>query len=243
MPSAEQVSDSDEEGGDEPTQAKAAATAHAAAAALQPDEAGLESESLSSLYERARQQHRAVTTGELSSSAPALQEQLRAALQLLRRCHPLIESLDMVSANDAADDVATPHLKYLLLPFLVGELLLKRTDTEGPVQRDALLKQAEALLLGFLSHCERLELMVAVDMEVVRREADCRITAAQARDEKVERYKRKKAEQAALKQLTLRKRALLRYADDEDAEVHIRIINGSLLLIPKVIPPWLFILQ
>lgn len=56
-------------------------------------------------------------------AAPERREQLQQGLHLLRLASKLVDAAGLFSPNEDKDDIATNHLRYLLIPYYLGELL------------------------------------------------------------------------------------------------------------------------
>ncbi|URE25505.1 PP2A regulatory subunit [Musa troglodytarum] len=87
----------------------------------------------------------------VASESSVDREALRKGIQTLRRCDEMISKLGLFSSNETKDDVSTANLKYLLVPFYIGELTEK-------VAEDDRLKE-------FISICEALELIPEEELE------------------------------------------------------------------------------
>ena len=111
----------------------------------------------------------------------------------------------------------TGDLRYLLLPFYRGELLLRVTDQS---RREALLGEALACLRGFLDDLRRLEVLpkeVARSLEAA--ESTGPADLATLRDLKVARFKANKINKARMEVLAGRlRRAGQTEEEEEDGE-------------------------
>lgn len=153
----------------------------------------MEEMTLPSLFEEARKIHSAASESSVD------QETLRKGIELLRRCDEMVSRLGLFSSNETKDDVSTANLKYLLVPFYLGEL------TEKLPQDDRLqvLKISRDQLKEFISICEALELVPEEEIEnSMGGEAD---TAANRRAKKIARFKRQRAAETKLQEIKERK--------------------------------------
>lgn len=66
-----------------------------------------------------------------------------------------VSLVDMFSENETIDEVSTEHLKYLLLPALLGTLITKICGTDD---RMHLVKVAEIYFIDFLKRVKAYEL-------------------------------------------------------------------------------------
>lgn len=60
----------------------------------------------------------------------------------------MVAALGLFSSNEQAEDIATADLKYLLVPYLWGDLL-SRSRTQDLSKRVQLLSNASELLRGW----------------------------------------------------------------------------------------------
>lgn len=81
----------------------------------------------------------------------------------------------------------------------------------------ALLEAATKEFSDFVTQCEQKGLVRAEDLTVLHREDGARVDPATARNEKIARYKREKADKDRERQLMMRCRALRREIGDDDA--------------------------
>lgn len=72
---------------------------------------------------------------------------LQEAVRCLQSCSTMVATLGLFSSNEQADDIATADLKYLLVPFLLGDML-SRSRTQDLHRRVGLLNDALQLLRG-----------------------------------------------------------------------------------------------
>lgn len=135
----------------------------------------------------------------------------------------------MFSTNEQAEEIATDNLKYLLLPFFLGQL------TSKIQKRDRLecLKVAEVYYRDFIKRCE--------DYEIVKRESEIAELNSTPRDEKaelvqmaikrntkIEKYRQKKELEEQLKMLKI---AIERdNVDDEiKRDFYMKLIQSSII--------------
>nr|XP_010924912.1 PP2A regulatory subunit TAP46 [Elaeis guineensis] len=148
---------------------------------------------LPALFDQARKIH------SMASESSINQETLMKGIEALRRCDEMVSKLGLFSSNETKDDVSTANLKYLLVPFYLGEL------TEKVVQDDRIqvLKISQDQLKEFISICEALELVPNDELETFGQEgAD---TFAARRAKKIARFKWQKAAEAKLQEIKERK--------------------------------------
>ncbi|CAL9133895.1 unnamed protein product [Musa textilis] len=135
----------------------------------------------------------------MASESSVDREALRKGIQTLRRCDEMISKLGLFSSNETKDDVSTANLKYLLVPFYIGELTEKVAEDD----RLKVLKFSQAHLKEFISICEALELIPEEELErSIQRGAN---TPANQRAKKIARFKRQRAAEAKLQEIKEKK--------------------------------------
>uniref|UniRef100_A0A0E0J6F1 PP2A regulatory subunit TAP46 n=1 Tax=Oryza nivara TaxID=4536 RepID=A0A0E0J6F1_ORYNI len=160
------------------------------AAAAEEDDADLP---LPALFDKASHLH------SLASSSSLDQEGIRKGVDLLRRCDEMVSKLGLFSSNETKDDVSTANLKYLLVPYYLGEM----TERVAQEDRIPVLKASQDHLKEFISICEALELISEDELEISRQKQPD--TMANRRAQKVARFKRQKAAETKLVEIKERK--------------------------------------
>ncbi|KAL8167671.1 hypothetical protein V2J09_009170 [Rumex salicifolius] len=82
-------------------------------------ESNMDEMTLPSLFEQARKTH------QLASESVVDQDGIRKGCQALEKCVEMISKLGLFSSNETTDDISTSNLKYLLVPYYLGELTEK----------------------------------------------------------------------------------------------------------------------
>ncbi|PON72050.1 TAP42-like protein [Parasponia andersonii] len=149
---------------------------------------------LSALFEQARRIHLLAT-----ESGGADQEVVRKGCEALRKCEEMISKLGLFSANETKDDISTTNLKYLLVPFYLGELTEKVEEDD----RIQILKTSQAKLKEFISFCESMELLPQEELEAFTQKGSGSLVDRRAR--KIARFKRQKAAESKLLEIKERK--------------------------------------
>eukprot|EP01018_Ginkgo_biloba_P003550 Gb_36590 [translate_table: standard] len=111
----------------------------------------------------------------------------------------MIDKLGLFSANEAKEDISTTDLKYLLVPYYLGELIEKVSHSD----RMHILRTSQAHLKEFVSFCEKLELVPGEELEALVREGTDTPEARRAK--KIARFKRQKAAESKLQDIKERK--------------------------------------
>ena len=172
---------------------------------------------LSLNFRKAQAYYNDVEGTSLSGNDPKLQEQITQGLALSEAALRQVSTQSVFSQNELVDDLNTGDLRYLLLPFYRGELLLRVTDQS---RREALLGEALACLRGFLDDLRRLEVLpkeVARSLEAA--ESTGSADLATLRDLKVARFKANKINKARMEVLAGRlRRAGQTEEEEEDGE-------------------------
>lgn len=163
---------------------------HPSAAAAEEEDADLP---LPALFDKASHLH------SLASSSSLDQEGIRKGVDLLRRCDEMVSKLGLFSSNETKDDVSTANLKYLLVPYYLGEM----TERVAQEDRIPVLKASQDHLKEFISICEALELISEDELELSRQKQPD--TMANRRAQKVARFKRQKAAETKLLEIKERK--------------------------------------
>ncbi|CAD5165344.1 unnamed protein product [Musa acuminata subsp. malaccensis] len=148
---------------------------------------------LPALFEEASKIH------AMASESSVDREALRKGIQTLRRCDEMISKLGLFSSNETKDDVSTANLKYLLVPFYIGEL----TEKVAEDGRLKVLKISRDHLKEFISICETLELIPEEELE--RSSQRGANTPANQRAKKIARFKRQRAAEAKLQEIKEKK--------------------------------------
>ncbi|CAL9039411.1 PP2A regulatory subunit TAP46-like [Musa acuminata AAA Group] len=148
---------------------------------------------LPALFEEASKIH------AMASESSVDREALRKGIQTLRRCDEMISKLGLFSSNETKDDVSTANLKYLLVPFYIGELTEKVAEDD----RLKVLKISRDHLKEFISICEALELIPEEELE--RSSQRGANTPANQRAKKIARFKRQRAAEAKLQEIKEKK--------------------------------------
>ncbi|XP_020105779.1 PP2A regulatory subunit TAP46 isoform X2 [Ananas comosus] len=153
----------------------------------------MEEWSLPALFEEARRIH------SVASDSSVDQETLRKGIEALQRCDEMVSKLGLFSLNETKDDVTTANLKYLLVPFYLGELIEKLAQED----RISILKLSQNKLKEFISICEALELIPEEELEISGQGGPD--TFATRRAKKIARFKRQRAAEAKLQEIKERR--------------------------------------
>ncbi|RPD66504.1 serine/threonine protein phosphatase PP2A-associated protein [Lentinus tigrinus ALCF2SS1-7] len=144
---------------------------------------------LSSLF------HRALTTASKALNLPTIedetQELIQSALMDLRQCSSRVAKLSLFSTNEQLADIATRDLVYILVPYVLSEVLsrVRTTDTE---ERIDLVRNVKRHLESFIHYLELYGIVTEEDKELYGQSASSVIDPAKRRELKIKQYKREK---------------------------------------------------
>ena len=86
-------------------------------------------------------------TSTLTSNSDEFQHKVRKGIMILEDATRLVSLLDLFSRNETVSEVPTEHLKYFLLPAVLGSLNSKLVDQD----RLEIIRIIEAYYIDFLS--------------------------------------------------------------------------------------------
>ncbi|KAL9256294.1 PP2A regulatory subunit TAP46-like protein [Drosera capensis] len=115
----------------------------------------MEEMTLPALFEQARKIHQSAFDSAID------QDEIRKGCEVLERCEEMIGKLGLFSSNETKQDISAANLKYLLVPYYLGELLEKISGQD----RTQTLKASQAKLKEFSSFCEAMELIPQEELE------------------------------------------------------------------------------
>ncbi|KAJ4957318.1 hypothetical protein NE237_014101 [Protea cynaroides] len=148
---------------------------------------------LPTLFELGRKIH------NMASESGVDQGTLRKGYEALQQCEEMISQLGMFSANETKDDISTTNLKYLLVPFYLGELMEKVAQED----RIQVLKISRARLKEFISFCELMELVPEEELQSYAQEGPASLTDRRAK--KIARFKRQQGAESKLQEIKERR--------------------------------------
>lgn len=100
---------------------------------------------LSDLFDDAYTQYESFERAPLRDTpqlAPAFQLRVAECTALLETATRLVSAAGLFADNETEDEIATEHLRYLLLPYFLGQLVQKRSAT-GQQQRADIVRVAD----------------------------------------------------------------------------------------------------
>ncbi|KAI1794700.1 serine/threonine protein phosphatase PP2A-associated protein [Ganoderma leucocontextum] len=171
--------------------------------------------------------HRALTTASKALSLPTIedgsQELIQSALADLRQCGSRVAKLSLFSANEQLMDIPTRDLVYILVPYVLSEVL-SRVRAPDPEERIDLVRNVKRYLESFVRYLELYEVITEDDKALYGRPASSITDPAKRRELKIKQYKREKDIKARIE--ALRKRTNQSVAEP----------NTNLDLIASVLP-------
>ena len=84
----------------------------------EPEDGG--DESLSQLFDRGLELHTEILTSSEETNSDAYQDKVKKGILMLEDATRLVSVLDLFSRNENFTEVPTEHLKFFLLPVLLG---------------------------------------------------------------------------------------------------------------------------
>ncbi|CAE7645055.1 unnamed protein product [Symbiodinium pilosum] len=138
------------------------------------------------------------------ANAPCEQQDLDVLTAQLKTIAHHVMQLKLFSPNEALDDISTTDLKYMLVPFLLGEVAAASRDME---RRGTRLQEALVYWRAFVADCNRLSIGHADDHAVFLHDQEhASHDAAARRDQKIARHKRCQELDAKVNYLFAKKR-------------------------------------
>ncbi|KAM5532335.1 hypothetical protein V8D89_014014 [Ganoderma adspersum] len=151
--------------------------------------------------------HRALTTASKALNLPTIedetQELVQSALVDLRQCSSRVAKLSLFSANEQLMDIPTRDLVYILVPYVLSEVL-SRVRAPDPDERIDLVSNIKRYLESFIRYLELYEVINEEDKALYGRPAFSVTDPAKRRELKIKQYKREKDIKAKIE--ALRKR-------------------------------------
>ncbi|KAI0748477.1 serine/threonine protein phosphatase PP2A-associated protein [Daedaleopsis nitida] len=139
--------------------------------------------------------HRALTTASKALNLPTIedetQELTQAALDDLRQCSSRVTKLSLFSVNEQLADITTRDLVYILVPYVLSEVLsrIRTTDREERIQ---LVSSVKRYLESFVHYLELYEIITEEDKALYGRNVSSVSDPAKRRELKIKQYKREK---------------------------------------------------
>ncbi|KAK4328907.1 hypothetical protein Pmani_000716 [Petrolisthes manimaculis] len=113
-----------------------------------------EHQSLSTLFDKYFKIYEDVENSVTPINSDQLQSQVKESIAGLVKATVLVSELSVFSSNESVEELPTSSLKFLLLPVLLGSLTLKRTD----IQRSQALRLAQVYFRDFVRRCQEYQI-------------------------------------------------------------------------------------
>ena len=104
---------------------------------------------LDEVFDSALALHHEITEGTEETASKGLQDKVKKAILMLEDATRLVSLLDIFSRNEHHKELPGEHLKYFLLPVLLGDLTTRLTEGE----RSAAVENAQIYYVDFLQRC------------------------------------------------------------------------------------------
>lgn len=159
--------------------------------------------SLGDIFEQGFVLHCEIEDDDGSSTSEIFQKKVSTAVDHFVRATEIVNGLALFSGNEDLSEVPTSELRYLLLPAFLGDLFLRKIETD----RMTLLNIAKVYFIDFLKRCKNYGVK---DMDLSRyfeetdepRVEEKSINQmANSRQEKIARYKEQKEQEKRIKEL------------------------------------------
>ncbi len=193
-------------------------------------------QTLSQMFDMGLKLHSEIDESSEPSNSDKYQHKVKKAILLLEDATRLVSMLDIFSKNETVSEVPTEHLKYFLLPVLLGDLNSKVVGQE----RLEIIKIVETYYLDYLRRIRDYEVYNIRIPDVTEDDEDEEADGASAvggppkrpdlakmnreREEKIRQYKERKEIEASLKELKI---AVENPSHDEDVvrEYYLKMIR------------------
>jgi len=174
----------------------------------------ISNESLDEMFKRGLNIHEDLENCEETQNSETFQHKVKKGILILEDATRLVSLLDIFSQNETVSEVQTEHLKFFLLPVLLGDLNSKITG--GDSDRLETIKIVETYYEDFLQRVKDYGIASIPNLKQDQTKPDKKPNVAQMnreREEKIRRYKESKEIEASLKEL---KNAIANPSCDED---------------------------
>lgn len=178
-------------------------------------------DTLSELFGKALQLHTDLSDSDLATTSEEFQKLVQKGILMLEDSTRLVSILDIFSRNENVSEVQADHLKYFLLPVLLGELNGRLHDPEGRLE---IIKICQVYYLDFLNRCKDYEVMEDISIPKMDDDEDVDVRSqamgrpdlakmTQEREAKLKKYRERKELEARLKELKV---SMEKPSQDED---------------------------
>ena len=107
-------------------------------------------ESLSQLFEKGLNLHSEILDSSEETNSQSLQDKVKKGVLMLEDATRLVSILDIFSSNENYSELPTEHLKFFLLPVLLGDLNNKLMENE----RKEVVETVQVYYIDYLERCK-----------------------------------------------------------------------------------------
>jgi immunoglobulin-binding protein 1 len=150
-------------------------------------------------FKEALAQYDKIEEGEAGTGTEEL-KQVISAIVTFQRLDMAVRQASLFSSNETLEDFDTSALKYLLIPYYLGQLTMRKPDLRERVSN---LNRALAFFNNFLMQLEKHRMLTSEDRNAFHREAP--LPAAQKRTEKIARAKEEQQVRKQIQEILKRK--------------------------------------
>ena len=185
----------------------------------------ISNETLDQMFKRGLDVHDGLETCTETPNSSDYQHNVKKGILILEDATRLVSVLDIFSRNETVSEVQTEHLKFFLLPVLLGDLHSKLTG--GDHDRLETIKIVETYYEDFLSRVKDYAIASVPNLHQEPEKTEKKPNMAQMnreREEKIRRYKESKEIETSLKELKV---AVAHGSCDEDVlrEYYLKLIR------------------
>jgi hypothetical protein len=152
------------------------------------------------LFHQGQSIYQRIKDSSLASNDETYQKMIDEAFSTFFRAWSQFNNSDLISTNDILEDLSTSTMKYLLIPFYLGDVLLSKSGMDGRLRR---LRRSMEYLNAYLDWCVQFDLIEQQERKMFENPG-----APRDRTAKIEQLRRENA----LKDQTA---ALIKRRDDE----------------------------
>merc|ERR1712029_1093447 len=159
----------------------------------------ISTETLSQLFQRGLDLHESLENSESPINSPEFQNKVRQGILILEDCTRMVSLLDLFSRNETVSEVTTEHLKYFLLPVLLGNFNAKLAEQD----RLEIITIVETYFKDFLQRIKDYEIAnvpnIQQNISTTKAKSSDVSKMNREREEKIRRYKESKELEGSIK--------------------------------------------
>ncbi|GFT08762.1 immunoglobulin-binding protein 1b, partial [Nephila pilipes] len=148
------------------------------------------------LFDNCMQLRDLIENSTLSSIDNELQEAISTCIKALEKCTMMVNTLELFSCNETAEELQTASIRYLLLPAILGSLNLN-VQNKNVSDRMTYVEIAEVYFKDFLRRCSDYELCessLKYFKEILNKENSNEVNSdpSSVREKKIQLFKQKR---------------------------------------------------